>query len=129
MLRGGVDHLSDVADRYPSTRISDLPSIYPALREEGITGLESGTDRVTFDPRDIRSYFSAAFDPDYTGPNILGLSEGSSGGPSLLVLVLKLRSALLTRRQTSKKADMRDSPTRWLTPSQTLWVAQKMPEM
>jgi len=84
MLRGGVDHLSDVADRYPSTRISDLPSIYPALREEGITGLESGTDRVTFDPRDIRSYFSAAFDPDYTGPNILGLSEGSSGGPSLL---------------------------------------------
>ena len=72
MLRGGVDHLSDVADRYPSTRISDLPSIYPALREEGITGLESGTDRVTFDPRDIRSYFSAAFDPDYTGPNILG---------------------------------------------------------
>ena len=84
MLRGGVDHLSDIADRYPSTRISELPSIYPALREEGITGLESGTDRVTFDPRDIRSYFSAAFDPDYTGPNILGLSEGSGGGPSLL---------------------------------------------
>lgn len=84
MLRGGVDHLSDIADRYPSTRISELPSIYPALREGGITGLESGTDRVTFDPRDIRSYFSAAFDPDYTGPNILGLSEGASGGPSLL---------------------------------------------
>jgi len=71
MLRGGVDHLSDIADRYPSTRISELPSIYPALRE-------------AFDPRDIRSYFSAAFDPDYTGPNILGLSEGASGGPSLL---------------------------------------------
>lgn len=84
MLRGGVDHLSDIADRYPSTRISELPSIYPALREEGITGLESGTDRVTFDPRDIRSYFSAAFDPDYTGPNILGGAAGTAALAGLL---------------------------------------------
>jgi hypothetical protein len=64
------------------------------LQREGITGLEiqgRGSDGMrsynvreqnTFDPRDVRSLF-AAFDPEYTGSNILGF-QGGSQSPSLL---------------------------------------------
>lgn len=66
-----------------------------SLKERGVTGLEmlaTGTggmrgpvtEQNTFDPNNIRSYYSAAFDPDYTGPNILGASAATAGALGLL---------------------------------------------
>lgn len=94
LVRGESIPFKDLLRQNPDAVMSDLYEIGDNYRRSGVT---STTDRVrqvaggapqevqaVFDPRDIRSYFSAAFDPDYTGPNILGLSEGSSGGPSLL---------------------------------------------
>ena len=52
-----------------------------AGRQAGGRGLLTG-ERVTFDPRNVRSLF-AAFDPDYKGSNILGF-QGGSQSPSLL---------------------------------------------
>ena len=52
-----------------------------AGRQAGGRGLLTG-ERVTFDPRNVRSLF-AAFDPEYKGSNILGF-QGGSQSPSLL---------------------------------------------
>lgn len=107
MLRGGVDHLSDIADRYPSTKVNELPSIYPALREEGITGLEAGNERVTFDPRDIRSYFSAAFDPEYKGANILGSAAGTAAALGLLTAPEEAEAGIAKSAIQSAMANVR----------------------
>ena len=65
------------------------------LQREGITGLEiqgRGSDGMrsynvreqnTFDPRNVRSLF-AAFDPEYTGSNILGGAATAAVGAGLL---------------------------------------------
>ena len=41
-------------------------------------------ERATFDPRNVRSLLSAAFDPEYTGPNILGATATTAGALGLL---------------------------------------------
>lgn len=72
--------------QFPNTRLSEMANLNETLRAKGITNIQeapNAPDRAVFDPRDLRSYYSAAFDPDYTGPNILGL-QGSTQKPSLL---------------------------------------------
>ena len=58
-----------------------FPELQRRLQEQGFSGVETVPDfsdpftrpeRVTFDPANVRSYYSAAFDPEYKGPNILG---------------------------------------------------------
>lgn len=87
LTRGETINLKDYFSANPDTLLSQMADKNQEMREAGITAIREAAgapDRAVFDPRDIRSYFSAAFDPDYSGPNILGLSEGSGGGPSLL---------------------------------------------
>ena len=87
LTRGETINLKDYFSANPNTLLSQMADKNQEMREAGITAIREAAgapDRAVFDPRDIRSYFSAAFDPDYSGPNILGLSEGSGGGPSLL---------------------------------------------
>lgn len=66
-----------------------------SLKDQGVTGLDmraagsdgirgSVTEQNTFDPNDVRSLYSAAFDPEYTGPNILGASAATAGALGLL---------------------------------------------
>lgn len=87
LTRGETINLKDYFSANPDTLLSQMADKNQEMREAGITAIREAAgapDRAVFDSRDIRSYFSAAFDPDYSGPNILGLSEGSGGGPSLL---------------------------------------------
>ena len=60
-----------------------------ALQESGYAGRQAGGrgllagERVTFDPRNVRSLF-AAFDPEYKGSNILGGAATAAVGAGLL---------------------------------------------
>jgi hypothetical protein len=54
-------------------------------------------ERVTFDPRNVRSLFSAAFDPEYTGPNILGASAATAGALGLLAAPEEAEAGFITR--------------------------------
>ncbi len=86
LTRGETINLKDYFSANPDTLLSQMASKNQEMREAGITAIREAAgapDRAVFDPRDIRSYYSAAFDPEYTGPNILGF-QGGSQRPSLL---------------------------------------------
>jgi hypothetical protein len=75
LTRGETINLKDYFAANPDTLLSQMADKNQEMRDAGITAIREAAgapDRAVFDPRDIRSYFSAAFDPDYTGPNILG---------------------------------------------------------
>ena len=90
LLRGDYISRADAFDMRPDVTGRDGQRILnETLREAGYSGTRAGSrgslspETVTFDPNNIRSYYSAAFDPEYTGPNILGF-QGGSQRPSLL---------------------------------------------
>ena len=79
LLRGDYISRADAFDMRPDVTGRDGQRILnETLREAGYSGTRAGSrgslspETVTFDPSNIRSYYSAAFDPEYTGPNILG---------------------------------------------------------
>ena len=79
LLRGDYISRADAFDMRPDVTGRDGQRILDeTLREAGYSGTRAGSrgslspETVTFDPSNIRSYYSAAFDPEYTGPNILG---------------------------------------------------------
>lgn len=80
--------VDDYRDLYGPNANNELSKI---VADEGYSGMAGGllgtpviTETVTFDPRDIRSYLSAAFDPEYKGPNILGQYALPAVGAGLL---------------------------------------------
>ncbi len=86
LTRGETIGMRDYFAQYPDTAISQMPDTNAELRELGITAINEAAgapDKAVFDPRDVRSLFSAAFDPEYKGSNILGF-QGGSQSPSLL---------------------------------------------
>jgi hypothetical protein len=91
LLRGDYISRADAFDMRPDVTGRDGQRILnETLREAGYSGTRAGSrgslspETVTFDPNNIRSYYSAAFDPDYTGPNILGTSAATAGALGLL---------------------------------------------
>jgi len=58
-------------------------AIQDELKDQGFGGLEFGKELVVFDPKNIRSV-NAAFDPEYTGSNILGSRMAPTAGAGLL---------------------------------------------
>lgn len=65
-----------------------------AGRQAGGRGLLSG-ERVTFDPRNVRSLF-AAFDPEYKGSNILGGAATAAVGAGLLAAPEEAEAGVLS---------------------------------
>jgi len=94
LVKGDSIPFKDLLRQNPDAAMSDLYDIGNNYRQSGITSTygsvrqTAGGDpqkvQAVFDPRDIRSYFSAAFDPEYTGPNILGSAAGTAGALGLL---------------------------------------------
>jgi len=58
-------------------------AIQDILKSQGFTGMQFGKERVVFDPSNVRSV-NAAFDPEYTGSNILGSRMAPTAGAGLL---------------------------------------------
>ena len=90
LLRGDYISRADAFDMRPDvTGRNGQRILNETLQQAGYAGTRAGSrgslspETVTFDPNNIRSYYSAAFDPEYTGPNILGF-QGGSQRPSLL---------------------------------------------
>ena len=85
LARGDIAEMSDIAEVEPivRSRIQELKPqgsnfghvywslINDELKKKGFSGLRMDNEVVVFDPSDIRSP-NAAFDPEYTGPNIMG---------------------------------------------------------
>jgi hypothetical protein len=87
ITRGETIGMRDYFAQYPDTAISQMPDTNAELRERGITAINEAAgapDKAVFDPRDIRSLFSAAFDPEYKGSNILGGAATAAVGAGLL---------------------------------------------
>jgi hypothetical protein len=78
-------------------------------------------ERVTFDPNNIRSLLSAAFDPEYTGPNIMGL-QGGSQSPSMLGSVA---SSAVGAASTASDSD-EDKLYRGLTDKMVDYLSEQM---
>ena len=92
LLRGEKLSLDEFAKTFPEYRVEDLDAAqYIAREDKGITGVKEakrlygrpGDVVSTFDARDIRSV-NAAFDPKYTGYNILGERAIPVAGAGLL---------------------------------------------
>ena len=92
LLRGDKLSLDEFAKTFPDYRVEDLDAAqYIAREDKGITGIKEakrlygrpGDVVSTFDARDIRSV-NAAFDPEYTGYNILGERAIPVAGAGLL---------------------------------------------
>ena len=92
LLRGNKLSLDEFAKTFPEYRVEDLDAAqYIAREDKGITGIKEakrlygrpGDVVSTFDARDIRSV-NAAFDPQYTGYNILGERAIPVAGAGLL---------------------------------------------
>lgn len=87
ITRGDTIGMRDYFAQYPDTAISQMPDTNAELRELGITAINEAAgapDKAVFDPRDVRSLFSAAFDPEYKGSNILGGAATAAVGAGLL---------------------------------------------
>lgn len=87
LTRGETIGMRDYFAQYPDTAISQMPDTNADLRELGITAINEAAgapDKAVFDPRDVRSLFSAAFDPEYKGSNILGDRAIPVAGAGLL---------------------------------------------
>ena len=91
LTRGDYIQNADAFDLRPNISGREGQSILnKELGGMGYAGRQAGErgslapERVTFDPRNVRSYLSAAFDPEYTGPNILGATAGTAGALGLL---------------------------------------------
>lgn len=87
LTRGETIGMRDYFAQYPDTAISQMPDTNAELRELGITAINEAAgapDKAVFDPRDVRSLFSAAFDPEYKGSNILGGAATAAVGAGLL---------------------------------------------
>jgi hypothetical protein len=91
LTRGDYIQNADAFDLRPNISGREGQSILnKELEGMGYAGRQAGergslaSERVTFDPRNVRSYLSAAFDPEYTGPNILGATAGTAGALGLL---------------------------------------------
>lgn len=73
-----------------------------ALQESGYAGRQAGGrglltgERVTFDPRNVRSLF-AAFDPEYKGSNILGGAATAAVGAGLLAAPEEAEAGFVTK--------------------------------
>ena len=88
MTRGETIGIRDYFEQYPDTLISQMPDTNAELRELGITAINEAAgapDKAVFDPRDVRSLFSAAFDPEYKGSNILGGTAAGALGLTALM--------------------------------------------
>lgn len=105
-----IAEMSDIAEVEPAVRarIQELKPqganfghtywslINDELKKKGFRGLRMDKEVVIFDPSDIRSP-NAAFDPEYTGPNILGnadpkLLAALAGGSLLGAVASKAKS-------------------------------------
>lgn len=87
LTRGETIGMRDYFAQYPDTAISQMPDTNAELRELGVTAITEAAgapDKAVFDPRDIRSLLGAAFDPEYTGSNILGDRAIPVAGAGLL---------------------------------------------
>lgn len=91
LLRGDYIGRADAFDMRPDVTGRDGQRILnETLQQAGYAGTRAGSrgslspETVTFDPSNIRSYYSAAFDPEYTGPNILGATATTAGALGLL---------------------------------------------
>ena len=100
LTRGETIIDKDYFAQNPDTRLSEMADLNARLREQGITNIQeapSAPDRAVFDPRDIRSLFSGAFDPEYTGPNILGATATTAGALGLLAAPEEAEAGFITR--------------------------------
>jgi len=87
VTRGNYLRRSQAVNDNPSLSGRDANSeLSKIVADQGYSGMAGGhlgtpviTETVTFDPANIRSYLSAAFDPEYKGPNILGFNGGQNG--------------------------------------------------
>ena len=87
LTRGETIGMRDYFAQHPDTAISQMPDTNAELRKLGITAINEAAgapDKAVFDPRDVRSLFSAAFDPEYKGSNILGGAATAAVGAGLL---------------------------------------------
>lgn len=91
LLRGDYINRADAFDLRPEISGREGQRILnETLEGMGYSGSKAGErgslapEKVTFDPRNIRSYLSAAFDPEYKGSNILGATAGTAGALGLL---------------------------------------------
>jgi peptidoglycan hydrolase-like protein with peptidoglycan-binding domain len=91
LTRGDYIQNADAFDLRPNISGREGQSILnKELEGMGYAGRQAGErgslapERVTFDPRNVRSYLAAAFDPEYTGPSILGSAAGTAGVLGLL---------------------------------------------
>lgn len=107
LVRGESIPFKEIERQNPTAALSDLDEVQANYRRSGIT---SAVDRVNqvvgrdpqevqavFDPRDIRSYLSAAFDPEYKGANILGSAAGTAAALGLLAAPEDAEAGFITR--------------------------------
>jgi len=104
LLRGDYINRADAFDLRPEISGREGQRILnETLEGMGYSGSKAGErgslapEKVTFDPRNIRSYLSAAFDPEYTGPNILGATAGTAGALGLLAAPQDAEAGFVTR--------------------------------
>ena len=98
ITRGETIGMRDYFAQYPDTAISQMPDTNAELRELGITAINEAAgapDKAVFDPRDVRSLFSAAFDPEYKGSNILGGAATAAVGAGLLAAPEEAEAGIL----------------------------------
>lgn len=100
ITRGKTIGMRDYFAQYPDTAISQMPDTNAELRELGITAINEAAgapDKAVFDPRDVRSLFSAAFDPEYKGSNILGGAATAAVGAGLLAAPEEAEAGFVTK--------------------------------
>ena len=100
ITRGETIGMRDYFAQYPDTAISQMPDTNAELRELGITAINEAAgapDKAVFDPRDVRSLFSAAFDPEYKGSNILGGAATAAVGAGLLAAPEEAEAGFVTK--------------------------------
>jgi len=97
LSKGNIAGFEDIAEVEPIARGilqelepqgSNFGNVYwgligDELKKKGFTGLRMDDEVVVFDPSNIRSP-NAAFDPEYTGSNILGSRIAPTAGAGLL---------------------------------------------
>lgn len=118
-----VRNVSDFGPNASSFRAS-AEGVRPDISDEAMKSYLdnlTGDVAVSVDPNRVRSLLSAAFDPEYTGPNIMGL-QGGSQSPSMLGSVA---SSAVGAASTASDSD-EDKLYRGLTDKMVDYLSEQM---
>ena len=89
VLRGNRANRMESMKANPDITVVDgVEELARRVREQGYAGMDASDpfakqtikESVTYDPSNTKSYLSAAFDPEYKGPNIMGALSGLTAG-------------------------------------------------